>query len=410
MSENLNNENLKNENSILEDDEFIIGQGFNLPDEPILKPKKQKNKKNKTVTKSIILIVSIIVISLGLAFSIIYAGADFTGIGFGREGNASINIEQGTSAAQIAEQLKESGAVKIPFLFRTYCKLKGYDSQFKYGFYHFSKEAGYDSIAQMLINEGAKAETVKITIPEGTGINDFTKNVDGEKVTIPGITTILEKNGLCTREDFLTAMENVKFDSRLLKNVNVGKVYYELEGYLFPETYEFFKLDSKQSAELAVERMIDETEKRITEEMYNKADKLGMNMNEILTLASIVQMESGQDTEEMPNVAAVFYNRLNSDEYSSLGSSPTGFYGDSFKYDDGRYHTYNIEGLPPGPLCSPGIDAINAVLYPSADKDGYFYFVTDKDGKFYYTKTLTEHNNIISKLQSGKNWVYENYD
>ena len=412
-------ENIKNTNS----DDFVIGKGFNLPDEP---PKKQKKqKKGKNAIKGIVWISSIIVVSVGLAFGIIYAGADFLGIGFGRGENTTMNIEMGTPAAKIADQLEESGAVKIPLLFRVYSKLMGYENQFKYGLYNFNTEAGYDAIAQMLINEGAKAESIKVTIPEGTGINDFTKNVNGENVVVPGITTLLEKAGVCTRSDFLIALDEVKFKSKLLKNVNVGKTYHELEGYLFPETYEFFAYDSAESAKLVVEKMINETEKRITDDMYNRAEELGYSMNEILTMASIIQLESGVETktqeakdrlkDNMKGVASVFYNRLDSAETGgTLGSSPTLFYGDSFRNDDGRYNTQAdndfaaIKGLPPGPICSPGIDAINAALYPKTSD--YLYFVTDSSGNFYFHKTMAEQNATIQKLKQGKQWIYEYFN
>lgn len=395
------------------DDDFVIGKGFSLEKSVSENNGKKKNRKDKKggnpVIKSIIWILSIIIVSCSLAFGIIYAGADFMGIGFGRGENTEMNIEMGTPTSRIAEQLKECGAVKIPILFRLYAKFTGYDSQFKYGFYSFNTEIGYEAIAEMLINEGAQAESVTVTIPEGTGINDYTKNVNGEDVTLPGIATLLENAGICTKSDFLIALSEVDYDSRLLKNVNVGKTYHELEGYLFPDTYEFFAYDSKECAKLVVDKMIRESEKRITEDMLDRAEELGYSMNEILTMASIIQMESGQNSEEMPNVAAVFYNRLNSDEFTTLGSSPTCYYGNSFKKDDGRYDTYKAEGLPPGPLCSPGIDAIKAALYP-AEKDGYFYFVTDAEGNFYYHKTLAEQNKTINRLQQGNNWIYEYFD
>ena len=161
---------------------------------------------------------------------------------------------------------------------------------------------------------------------------------------------------------------------------------------------------------MVVEKMIKQTESKITDDMYKRAEELGYSMNEILTLASIVQMESGQSIEHMPSVAAVFYNRLDSKDFSTLGSSPTCYYGESFKNDDGRYDTYKAKGLPPGPLCSPGIDAIKAVLYPANDKEGFYYFVTDKDGNFYFHKTLAEQNATIAKLKQGDNWVYETFE
>jgi cell division protein YceG involved in septum cleavage len=124
--------------------------------------------------------------------------------------------------------------------------------------YSFKTEAGYSSIADMLVNEGAKAKCVKVVIPEGTGINDYTHIVDGEEKVIKGITTILSDpdNFVCSREDFLSALYEVKFDSRLLKNCNIGKTYYSLEGYLFPDTYEFYAYDSEECARLVVEKLI----------------------------------------------------------------------------------------------------------------------------------------------------------
>ncbi len=391
------------------DDEYIIGQGFQVEGNHTEIPVKRKKGRAKSAIKNIIWIVSILVVSVGIAFSVIYVGADYLGIGAGRDGNCTVEVDMGMGTAGIAERLADSGAIKSRLAFRLYSRLKGYDSKYKYGVYTFSSEAGYESIANILMTEGAKAESVKVVIPEGTGINDYTKNVNGENVTVPGIATLLEKAGVCKRADFIAAIKSAKLESKLLSNANVGKTYFALEGYLFPETYDFYSYDSKECATLAVEKMLKESEKRITKEMFDRADELGYSMNEILTLASIIQMEAGKSFTEMPNVAAVFYNRLNSDEFATLGSSPTCYYGESFKNDDGRYNTYNVEGLPPGPLCSPGIDAIKAALYPTKDAP-YFYFVTDSSGKFYFHKTLDEQNKTISALKKGNNWIYEYFD
>lgn len=400
------------EPQVNEDDAFIIGKGINIDVEE--KPKKKTNK--KSTLKSIIWVIAIFVVAISLAFGVIYIGADLMGIGFGRGAEVEINIEKGSTVPQIAEKLEECGAVKSPLGFRIYAKLKGYENQFKYGYYQFNNEAGYEALSQMLINEGAKAESITVTIPEGTGINDYVKNVNGEKVTVKGIATILEEKGVCKKGDFIAALDNVEYKSKLLKNVNVGKTYYELEGYLFPETYDFFSYDSKECAAFVVDKMIKETEKRITDDMYKRANEMGYTMNEILTMASIIQMEAGNATEAMPDVASVFYNRLNATETGgTLGSSPTLFYGDSFKRDDGRYNTQAddkfsaIKGLPPGPLCSPGIDAIKAALYPTENHE-YFYFVTDAKGNFYFHKTMAEQNATIARLKQEDKWVYEYFN
>ena len=425
---NFNENPRENSGSANSADDFVIGRGFeidenNQSDKPLRR--KSKHSGGHSIIKTIIWVLCIIIVSVGLAFGVIYAGADYMGIGFGRGDEAVMEIKMGTPAAEIAEQLEESGAVKVPFLFRMYAKLKHYDSQFKYGVYIFNTEAGYEGLCEMLINDGAKAETVTVTIPEGTGINDFTKNVNGEKVTVPGIATLLEKAGVCSRSDFLDALDAAKRDSKLLQSADDVRTYYTLEGYLFPETYSFYSYDSEECAKLAVDKMLKESEKRITDSMFKRAEELGYSMNEILTMASIIQMESGiaVTTDEakarlqdnMEGVASVFYNRLTSDETGgTLGSSPTLFYGDSFKQDDGRYNTQAdnkfsaIKGLPPGPLCSPGIDAINAALYPKTSD--YYYFVTDSSGNFYFHKTLAEQNATIAKLKQGKQWIYEYFN
>lgn len=403
---------MQNNDFNINDDDFIIDKGFSIgePEQPEKRGKRAKrSKKGGSVIKNVIWILCIVVVSVGLAVTAIVGLSDYVGIGFGRGEVCEMDISYGSSTFAIAQKLEDTGAVKMPILFRLYSKLKGYESQYKYGLYTFNNDIGYEKIADMLMNDGAKAESVTVTIPEGTGINDYTKNVNGEDVTVKGIATLLEQAGVCSKDDFIYALNEVEFDTRLLKNCNLGKTYYSLEGYLFPDTYDFYAYDSKECAKMVVEHLIQQTDRKITDAMYKRADELGYTMNEILTMASIIQMEAGQSTDSMADVAAVFYNRLDSKDFGTLGSSPTCYYGESFKNDDGRYNTYNVKGLPPGPLCSPGIDAINAALYPTQNSD-YYYFVTDKDGNFYFHKTMAEQNATIAKLQQGDNWIYEYFD
>ncbi len=370
---------------------------------------KKKKKKMKGWLKVTIWIISIVAASVIASALIIVGTSEFLGIGPGRGVNCVVEISQGMSTSQIAYQLKESGAIGNEFAFRVYSKLKGNDGKYLYGVYTFNNEIGYSDLAEMLMTQGAKAETKTVVIPEGTGINDYVKNINGEKVTVPGIATLLERAGVCSKQDFINALENTEYNYSVLAATQPEKTYYTLEGYLFPETYNFYSYDSKECAALAVERMLKETETRITDAMRTRAAEMGYTMNEILTMASIIQMESGGNTTEAANVAAVFYNRLKSPDFATLGSSPTCYYGDSFKYDDGRYDTYKVKGLPPGPLCSPGIAAINAALYPSENVPHY-YFVTDSSGNFYYHMTLSEQQQTINRLKRENKWIYEYFN
>ena len=386
MDENLNeNQNIPNEN-----DDFIIGKGFS-PDVDEQSPDQneghlKKRGKGKSAIKTALWIIAIFAVSIGLAFGIIFAGADYMGIGFGRGENCVIEIEQGMSTKQIASELKECGAIKCPLLFRVYAKLKHYDSAFKYGVYNFNNEAGYESLSQMLMNDGAKADSVTVTVPEMS--------------TVDEIADILEKAGVCSKKDFISAVQTGEFDYDFIKEIPEESVYYRLEGYLFPDTYDFYCYDSEECAYLAVDKMLKTLDSKLDGDMKAKISESKYSFHELMTMASIVELEAGGSVTEMPNVAAVFFNRLESDDFQKLESSPTVKY----PHGGGRYDTYQCKGLPPGPLCSPSLNSIKAALNPTKDFD-YYYFVTDASMKFYYNKTLAEHNSTIARLKKENNWI-----
>jgi len=376
-------------------DEFSIENGFVIDDsgDNIENRRKKKNGKNgKNIVKSIVWIVSIVVVSVGLAIGLIYVGADYLGLGFGRGGDCVIEVEQGSGTAAIANALSDSGAVKCPFVFRVYSKLKHFDGKYKYGVYTFSSELGYDSIANMLMTEGAKAQSVSVTIVEGSNVDE--------------IAALLDEKGVCTKSDFLNEVSDGKFDYDFIKQIPTESVYYRLEGYLFPDTYDFYNYDSKECAHLAVDKMLSNLDKKLKEKKIdiNNITVMGKSytFHEIMSMASIVEMEAGGSKDEMSKVAAVFFNRLLSDDYQTLGSSPTRKY----PYGDGKYNTYECNGLPVGPLCSAGIDSIVSTCNPETNFD-YYYFVTDASMKFYYNKTIAQHNSTIAKLKAAKNWIYE---
>ena len=374
-------------------EDFKLDNGFVInEDEDQTKVKTKRKKKSKNGLKTAIWIVSIIIVSVGIAVGAIYAGADYLGLGFGRGGNCTVEIEKGSPTITIADKLKESGAVKIPILFRLYSKLKGYDGKYKYGVYNFNSETGYEGLANMLTTEGAKADSVTVTVVEGYNVDDIAK--------------LLEEKGVCTKSDFIDVVRNGKFDYEFLNQIPENSVYYRLEGYLFPDTYDFYNYDSKECAYLAVDRMLGNLDEKLKKEKIDinnisvRSEKY--TLHEILTMASIVEMEASGDKNEMNKVAAVFFNRLQSSEISTLGSSPTRKY----PYGNGKYNTYECEGLPVGPLCSPGLSSIKATLSPTENFD-YYYFVTDASMKFYYNKTIDQHNKTIAKLKAEKNWIYE---
>ena len=378
-----------------EGDEFVIGEGFVVAEEETSEEpeKKEKKKKKSGVGGALLRVVLIFVVSLCLAFVIILFGAEYLGLGIGRGQEVVIEIEQGTPTAKIAQQLKDENAINSALMFRVYSKLMGYDGKYQYGVYTFRNELGYEDIADMLCTAGQKAETVRVAIPERASLDD--------------IVALLVENGVCTRSDFMTAMDSDRYNQFFIADLPSDAVYYRFEGYLFPDTYDFYCYDdSAECAELAIDRMLSRMEEVLLEaKAEEKASQLGYTVHEVLTMASIVELEASGNETEMRNVAQVFYNRLNDWENPLLGSSPTAKY----KYGKGRYDTNTAPGIPPGPYCSPSAAAIGAALEPNTECKAT-YFVTDASMNFYYTHSLQEHNQIIRKLKAEKNWIYEYFD
>lgn len=385
---------------------------------PIIR--KQNNKARLMSLAVIGGIVAVIIFLTG--FGALSVLGEINGSGRKGDGIVTVEIPQGSSGATIAELLEKNDAIGNAVIFRAYCKLQNKGGNFNFGNFQIAKGSSYDKITKILAGQVAFVETVTVTIPEGTTIYDYTKNVNNQDVTIVGIATLLKNAGVCKTDDFFAALNEVDFSSDLLKSIDKENTYHPLEGYLFADTYQFYfcgcteckaeggkdkECTSKECAERAVKRMLDRTEEIITDEMIQNAENMGYTIHEILTLASIIQLESGIDTEEMANVSAVFHNRLKQPaHFAHLGSSPTIYYDKSMN-GDGRYDTQNVAiGLPPGPVCSSGAAAINAAFMPT-ENFSYTYFVTDSDGKFYYNNSAAGHQSTIKDLRNKGKWIYE---
>ncbi len=224
--------------------------------------------------------------------------------------------------------------------------------------------------------------TVRITFPEG--------------FTVAEIAARLEENGVCSAEDFMAEANNPDYLADYGIEIDEpGERAFLLEGYIFPDTYDFYKPEGASSV---IKRFLRNFNSQISDDMKQRADSLGYSLDEILTIASIIQEEAG-NPPEMPKVSAVLHNRLDSPSFSKLQCDACSFYlRNSVKpyVSEERYEallqaysTYNCVGLPEGPITNPGIDAINAALYP-ADSP-YYFFVTDDNGVYYYAETFSEH-------------------
>lgn len=307
--------------------------------------------------------------------------ADYTGSRASSADIREVTVEAGASTAQIAEELKSKGVIRYPFFFRVVSRLYGYDSRYKQGSFSLPKSAGYTAVFSCLSNaSNAHADVVSVTIPEGF---EFRQIADR-----------LAEKGLIDKNTFYATAENASFDYPFLDTL--PKRENRLEGYLFPDTYSFTK--GTDTEKTILDAMLARFEEVVyTQKNIARAKELGMSMDEIVTLASVIEREAMGDGDRK-NVASVFHNRLKSRDYPYLQSCATVQYilkerktvlSVADTKIDSPYNTYRNKGLPVGPIASPGAASVEAALYPN--KTEYLFFVLGSDGVHHFSKTYEEH-------------------
>lgn len=346
-----------------------------------------------------ILLVLVVLLALAAGAALLFARSEINGRTTDAE-PVTVSIQQGSGVSAIAQKLKDAGVIRSAYLFRWYVGQKGTAAKLQYGDFALTPGTGYDDLIAAL-STYAKAETVRVTIPEGT--------------TAIAIAQKMEAAGLCSAEDFLKEANEGDFSEYTFwqyvpDDADAPDRFMKCEGYLFPETYEFLKDDTVHNY---VATFYAQFDAQITDEMYAELKKQEMTLPELITLASFVQEEAGNSQDS--NVAQVFRNRLaEGSPYPRLQSNTSSYiqsdadnnylwnwvapyYGGWDNIPENivaAYDTYSCKGLPAGPISNPGLAAIQAALDPQPDedaKDAYF-FVTDLKGNYYYARTLSEHN------------------
>jgi UPF0755 protein len=373
-SDNSDNDNETAENP--DDDE----------DEDIPEPKVKKRRKKKghgrlifgMVLTAIIIAIAILLAAFTLKYAKEFVGIDKSDV------EIVVEIPMDSTTSDIADILLDEGIINNTYLFRFYSRVKGSDGAFVAGPHTLSPSMSYeDMVDELMTGAVEERESVNIVFPEG--------------ITLYEAAQKLEDKGVCSASDFIKAFNTSEFGFDFEELVKVSSLkFYKMEGYLFPDTYTFY-LD--EDARTVAKKFYRNFEAKITPDLYGRMNDLEMDLEEVLTIASMVQAEASS-VYDMKRVASVFLNRLNDpDEYPLLQSDPTRKYVEEIivpnidfqsKEMNKAYNTYEGAGLPPGPICNPGLDAINAVLYP-ADTD-YYYFCADVNtGEVYYASTLAEH-------------------
>jgi UPF0755 protein len=289
-------------------------------------------------------------------------------------------VDRGQSFQAIAENLHRRGLIPHPYKFRILARVKGADKNIHTGEYLLSADMSPGQILEMMVT--GRVRLHRFTVPEGYQLTQ--------------IAALVEAADLVSQTDFLRSATDAALTNR------IGIEADSFEGYLFPDTYYFPK---STGAEEIIATMVDRLRSLFSDRWKARAAELGYTLHQILTLASIIEKETGTPSER-PVISSVFHNRLQ--KGMRLETDPTVIYG--IKDFDGNltrkhlttrtpYNTYKIKGLPPGPIASPGLAAIEAALYP-ADTT-YLFFVSRKDRTHHFSSTLAEHNRAIRKYQLG---------
>lgn len=370
-----------NGSEISDDDDFEDEPEEKCPPKP--KKKKRRKKGNGRLIFGLIMTALIVAVAVFCAAFVLKFARDFVGIGKSSV-EVVVEIPMNSGTADIADILANEGIIDSTYFFRFYSRIKGSDGTFVAGSHVLTPDMSYENIVHEL-QQGAvdTRESVDITFPEGIDLLDAAQK--------------LEENNVCSASDFIREFNNSSFGFDFEKLVKVSAMkFYKMEGYLFPDTYTFYV---EEDPKIVCKKIYRNFETRITPDIYARMDDLGLEFEEMLTMASMVQAEASS-VYDMKRVASVFRNRLaDPDNYPLLQSDPTRKYVEDVikpniefpsKEMFKAYNTYEGAGLPPGPICNPGLDAINAVLYP-ADTD-YYYFCANVDtGEVYYARTNEEH-------------------
>lgn len=348
------------------------------------KKKKKRKKKRSRLPGVIILTTFIFAVSVCLSLVIIAFGRDMLGIGKS-ENTHLIVIPEGATTEEISILLKDEGIIKSPECFQLFSRLRKSDSLYIAGEHFVRPNMAYETIINELtsMDEEKEQETIEVTFPEGS--------------TLFESAYILEDNGVCSADDFIFYFNSggLGFDFENKLPTDASLKFYRMEGYLFPDTYFFYE---NMSPEQVCQKIYLNFDNKMTDERYARMESLGLSLDQLITFASIVQKEAA-NTDTMTLVASVFWNRLrNSADFPLLQSDPTSNYAEFVRtkmdvYDKtivDAYDTYVGPGLPPGAICNPGIEAIDAVL--EAFESNYFYFIANiYTGQTYFSETLDEH-------------------
>ena len=360
---------------------------------------KRRNKHNRRIFR-VMWLVSILLIGTMIATYIVTGMNDLLAINRTDDSVVSVTIPANPTLDSVTEILVKNGIINEGGYFKMFANMTKSSNEFAQGTYELRKNMDYQAILTNLAGKSSRTDTVEVTIIEGMSVIEIADK-------------LVEEGALSDKQQFLDLCASDKFDNDFdfIKSIsNPGDRYYKLEGYLYPDKYEFYHNDDPLSiiykflnnfeSKLYEKQAFDGYEKLYS--IHKMIEKTGTsyNLDQILTIASIIQAEAA-NKEDMYIISSILHNRLSADVdmgVSNLSLDSTKYYpyrtekdlpataGKNYK---SKYDTYSLNGLPPGPICNPGNEAITAALLPY--DTSYYYFCHDKDGQAYYASTIYEH-------------------
>lgn len=300
------------------------------------------------------------------------------------EKTATITITNDDSFGDVAEKLKDEGLIEYKFLFNLFATFTRSKDDVVAGTFTLNTDIDYRALLSGMSANSATRATVTVTIPEG--------------YTVDQIFTLLEEKGVASVEDLQDMAANHDYAFSFLQDLELGD-YHRLEGYLYPDTYEF---TTPQNPLYVINKMLVRFDEQFTDAMRQEVADSGRTIHEIITIASMIEKET--DGNDRADIASVIYNRLNNPSggtqgylqidatlaYINGGKVPT----EADKSIDSPYNTYLYKGLPAGPISNPGLESIKAAMNPNSTS--YYYYALGDDGVHHFFKTLREQQNFIA--------------
>ncbi len=361
-----------------------------------------------SLVKAVVYIVVVIAVSVGISVFVINTANDVFKFVVDDK-MVTVNIPEYASIDDVANALYDAGAIKHKWAFKLWSELKDSGAEFVEGTYDISTTLNYDYL-RASFKRSTKRVELRVTIPEGYTIDEMIDHLIDSGIGNVGES---EKKRQIMKDAFIDVINNYEFNYRFLENLTVTENrIYRLEGYLFPDTYNFYaeygsaedsdEVAARKTAVAVLMKMLDNFDSKFVDEYYARCIDLKMTVDQAITLASMVEKET-RYADELGYVSSVFHNRLKySATFPYLNSDATIMYAiahdtgsrlDSMSSQDTSYetpyNTYTHRGLPPGPIANPGLNAIKYALYPN--DTNYFYFVSDSAGRTLFAATEPEH-------------------